>query len=92
MTMRGVVPRAIKWPMQFVGYVILAYAMFVGWQYGIGYRGYMGGIGGAILAFGLVGLAWFGAKTVLGQIAEWLVVRTLTIMARQEALVERSNE
>lgn len=89
--MTAFLPNRIAWPIQFVGFVLLAYAIWVGWRYGLETRGLIGALGGALLAFGLVGLAWFGLKKALGWLAEWLVVKTVQTMEARHPLVERDQ-
>lgn len=85
--MVGLLPPKIKWPLEFVGFVLVSFAMYYGFKYGLEY-GWVEALGGAVLAFGLVGLAWFGVRFALGRLAEWLVRRTLTELQKATPQVE----
>lgn len=66
-------PRKIKWPVQFAGFAIAATILVWATSHGHGQAGIMGAVGGALLAAGGLGLAWFGARKLLAVLLKRMV-------------------
>lgn len=79
-------PNVVKWPLQFAGFVVCAWVMVQGAQFGYQLGGggiegaYWGGVAFLLTTLG-VGLVLYAIRRGLERLAQWLLLRTVRELA-----------